>query len=109
MTAYGPADFLRMIRESSLVITDSFHAVSFSILFETPFFVLDRADEESVNSRITDLLDDMDLMPQMVCSAQPEDAFMDAPDFARARNMIRCSKEASERFLEEALRPLRKP
>lgn len=109
VTAYGPADFLRMIRESSLVITDSFHAVSFSILFETPFFVLDRADEESVNSRITDLLDDMDLMPQMVCSAQPEDAFMDAPDFARARNVIRCSKEASERFLEEALRPLRKP
>jgi hypothetical protein len=34
---------------------------------------------------------------------------MDAPDFARARNVIRCSKEASERFLEEALRPLRKP
>lgn len=109
VAAYGPADFLRMIKDSSIVITDSFHAVSFSILFETPFFVIERADGDSIHSRITDLLDDTDLRMCMARHRQTEEYFLENPDFSRARQVLKRSKEDSEKFLEEALYPLRRP
>lgn len=39
---YGIANFLRVIRDSEQVITDSFHATLFAIMFETPVRVLRR-------------------------------------------------------------------
>jgi len=57
-----PAEFLDLINSASLFITDSFHATVFSILFETPFVVTDRAGSlPSMNSRITTLLSTFDM------------------------------------------------
>jgi len=53
----GPAEFLYLIKNAFLVVTDSFHACVFSILFETPFLVCKRADKyDSMHSRIETLL-----------------------------------------------------
>jgi len=41
----GPAEFLYLISHSELVLTDSFHAIVFSILFERPFIHLMRLGE----------------------------------------------------------------
>lgn len=50
----GPMEFLGYIHNAFCVITNSFHATAFSIIFHTPFYV-----ETSVkrNERITNLLD----------------------------------------------------
>lgn len=44
-------DFINLIKNASLVFTDSFHAVVFSILFKVPFFVYERDGifSESIN------------------------------------------------------------
>lgn len=51
-------DFLDLIRNAELVLTDSFHGTVFSCIFEKPFYVLNRQlleHEKSMNSRLTTL------------------------------------------------------
>lgn len=50
-------DFLSLIRYADVVFTDSFHAIVFSIIFRTQFFVFERSIEISMNSRIKSILE----------------------------------------------------
>lgn len=53
----GPIDFLKMILYAECIITDSFHATAFSIIFHKKFIVLNREPKSSqMISRITTLL-----------------------------------------------------
>lgn len=59
---FGPVEFVHLINHASLVITDSFHGVAFSINFETPFIVADRRDQmERMESRIDEILSKFNL------------------------------------------------
>ena len=64
----GPAEFVGLIRDAELVITDSFHAVAFSTQFHKKFYVLARKIEGSgsTNSRILDFLEEFQLTKQFV-------------------------------------------
>lgn len=55
-TATRPDEFLYWIKESKLVVTDSFHATVFSILFNRPFVVISRKDELGMENRLDTLL-----------------------------------------------------
>lgn len=51
----GPLEFLWLIDNASVVLTNSYHGTLFSLLFQTPFFTFDRFENEdtkSENSRI---------------------------------------------------------
>jgi hypothetical protein len=50
----GPLEFLSLIRYADAVVTNSFHATAFSVLFERPFLVYDR--KEPINTRMHDFL-----------------------------------------------------
>jgi hypothetical protein len=53
----GPSEFIDLIDSATIVCTDSFHGVVFSILMETPFVVFNRKDNEpSMESRLQSLL-----------------------------------------------------
>jgi hypothetical protein len=52
-------DFLALIQNASLVITDSFHGAVFSSIFHTPYVAMNRfknSDKNSMNSRIDTLM-----------------------------------------------------
>ncbi len=51
-----PDEFLYWIYHAKMVITDSFHATVFSILFGRPFVVTERTDIKGMGSRIDTLL-----------------------------------------------------
>lgn len=54
----GPSEFIWLIHNSKFVITDSFHAVVFAILFHKPFLIYKRKDElKDMSSRYETLLD----------------------------------------------------
>lgn len=57
----GPQDFLGLIDEASLVLTDSFHASVFSTIFGTPFRVYRRNEVSSTYSRIESLISTYEL------------------------------------------------
>jgi len=55
--AADPAEFLDFIRSASLVCTDSFHCIIFSMHFNSPFVVFDREGKSApMSSRIDTLL-----------------------------------------------------
>lgn len=39
----GPREFVRYVKNASFICTDSFHGVAFSLIFNVPFFVFERA------------------------------------------------------------------
>ena len=60
----GPYEFVWLIENASIVCTDSFHAVAFSLIFNKDFYVLKRFldnDEKSQNSRLYSLLESLSL------------------------------------------------
>lgn len=53
----GPIEFLKLIRYATFVLTDSFHATVFSVLFQRPFRVFPRdLRKNGMNGRIQTLL-----------------------------------------------------
>ena len=67
--ASGPRQFLDLINNAEFVITDSFHACVFSMIFETPFIVFERnkpSEKGNMNSRIYDFLEEYHLENQLV-------------------------------------------
>lgn len=65
----GPETFLSLISQSQFNITNSFHAVAFSIIFQKQFVVLNRKDK--INTRMRDLLRLFDLDSSLVINAEP--------------------------------------
>lgn len=54
----GPGEFLSLIANAALVVSDSFHCIAFSILFQRPFVVCQRRDKEGdMHSRLHTLLE----------------------------------------------------
>lgn len=53
-TEAGPLEFLRLVCGAEYIISNSFHATAFAIIFEKPFAVFER--EEKINTRLQDLL-----------------------------------------------------
>lgn len=52
----SPAQFLALVKGAQIVLTDSFHATVFSIVFQKQFIVFERIGFRGMNSRLTDLL-----------------------------------------------------
>ena len=56
----GPREFVGWIKNSNLVITDSYHGTIFSLLFNRPFITIERFEDQDIinqNSRINQLKD----------------------------------------------------
>ena len=68
-TEYGPADFLKLIRDAKFVFTNSFHGLAFCINFQVPFAVgktLKDYGAGSAFSRIEDILNQLGLQNRIV-------------------------------------------
>ena len=104
----GPREFLSLIQNAELVITDSFHACVFSMIFQTPFAVFERhkvGEKGNMNSRIYDFLEEYHLEDQLVT----EDTLarmQEIPqvDFSYAHEHWKQRREESLKYLENALK-----
>lgn len=55
----GPLEFLSLVKNADYVLSNSFHATAFSLIFHKPFMVFDR--NEKINSRMRDLIRSLEL------------------------------------------------
>ena len=63
----SPADFLRLIYDAEFVLTDSFHATVFSLIFRKQFWVFGRGKgKQNMNTRIDTLLGYFHLSARMI-------------------------------------------
>ena len=104
----GPREFLGLIQNAELVITDSFHACVFSMIFETPFEVFERnkiGEKGNMNSRIYDFLEEYHLERQLVTEEQLAE-MNDIPkvDFTYAQDHWKKRRQESLTYLESALK-----
>lgn len=104
----GPCDFLGLIDNAEIVITDSFHACVFAMIFQKPFVVFERdiiGAKENMNSRIYDFLEEYHLEKQLV-TAEVLMNMNKIPkvDFTYAHEHWKERREESLEFLENALK-----
>lgn len=104
----GPREFIGLIKNAELVITDSFHACVFSMIFETPFVVFERnkaGEKGNMNSRIYDFLEEYHLEGQLVTEKELVD-MKQIPkiDFIYAHEHWKKRREESLEYLENALK-----
>lgn len=62
----SPREFITLISNADLVMTDSFHATVFSIIFQKKFVVFSREENDKSNSRIGTLLREFGLEDHIV-------------------------------------------
>lgn len=65
----GPEEFLGLISNAQLVITDSFHGTCFSIIYKKQFFsIINGVDSQSIttNARLFTLLNSLDLNDRLI-------------------------------------------
>ena len=101
--AADPGEFAGLIKHASLIMTDSFHASVFSILYGRPFLVFRREGfGGELMGRIGTLLKTFHLEDRYAGSGVP-DRIMTC-DFAEAHSILARQREKTDAFLNRALR-----
>ncbi|WP_195435182.1 polysaccharide pyruvyl transferase family protein [Parabacteroides merdae] len=101
----GPIEFLNLIEHASYVITDSFHATCFSLLFHTKFWVFVESNSMSKpNSRIYNILKIADCQERILTNETVNRVDVDADiDFSVSDTNIESYSLLSKKYLDKAL------
>ncbi len=102
----GPSQFVGLIRNAEIVLTDSFHASVFSIMNHTPFYTFLRQgknEKNNMNSRMENLLDSVGLSDRLI---YPDCTSLSVKDiqFSNADNIIARRRTESQAYLLKALK-----
>lgn len=103
----SPREWLSRLRQSRYVVTNSFHATVFSILFHKPFIALLRTGRDTgMNSRITSLLDVVGLRDRALTTydfARVEELYHKEVDWKFVETRVSHFREDGVRFLKDNL------
>lgn len=99
----GPLEFLNMIANAKIVITDSFHGTAFSINMHTPFYVFDRmyGSAHSQNNRIISLLKMFDLLDRYEPDNLNEFAF--SLDNEKIEKKLNIERKKAREYLKSSI------
>ncbi len=95
---YSPSDFVSVIRYARYVITASFHAMVFSIIFHKPFTVVKTG--QASDARFFNLLDSMDITSDSLKNPEDISVPMQIDDIAFDEKLEK-EKQASINFLHK--------
>ena len=96
----GPRKFLSLIKNAEVVIGNSFHALSFSLIFEKEFFVFHRG--HAINSRMEDLLDLCGLRERLIFDGNHSSKY-NPIDYEVVHSKLTPKIETSKKFLSESI------
>ena len=97
-----PLEFLGYLEDAEFVVTDSFHGLTFSSIFERPFVVLPRSYPDRLDSRLEDSLSMMGVTEHW---KQLRESWYDVirPDYAGCRAAMNAVIEDSKQYLLSAI------
>lgn len=93
-----PQVFLSLIRNAECVISNSFHATAFSIIFEKPFYTLKHSTR---NNRMESLLNRAGLSDR--CISKSEDVVFSPINYREVGENIKKEILLSKRYLEDSI------
>lgn len=91
-------DYLNIVRGAEAVVTDSFHAMSFALIFNRDVTVLPRGD--GGNSRMVDLLSDLGLADRIATSSAVNDGGI---DFEAVNQLLKSKVDDAKDYLKTSL------
>lgn len=99
----NPGEFIDYVNSSTLVCTDSFHAIIFSMLMRKPFVVFDREGKSKpMNSRIETLLGKFNFESRMYSKLKPANDFLTI-DYHAFETRLEQEQQKVREFLQQAL------
>ncbi|MEE0779400.1 MAG: polysaccharide pyruvyl transferase family protein [Massilimicrobiota sp.] len=98
----GPKEFVKLIQNAEYIVTTSFHATVFSIIFNKKFWVV---PHQVTGSRVIDLLNELDLSERMVFTYNDflTKNYDSKIDFENAIKVIEKQKSASIKWLFDVI------
>lgn len=106
----GPSEMINLIKNASIICTDSFHCTAFSIMYEKEFYTFNRFKENhktSTNTRLKSILSILGLENRLY--TQYNNVYDDIGkkiDYSNAREKLKEMKEKSNKFLDNALKQI---
>ena len=97
--ASSPIDFVRLIRDADYVVSNSFHATAFSLIFERDFCVVNRS--EGINERMKSLLMSYNVAQRLVTGYSA--LLLNAVDYQVVNPILQKDINESKDFLNKTL------
>lgn len=99
----SPQQFVSLIKHAEYVFTDSFHAVVFSFIYQKQYFVFNRDEKGTMNSRITDITELFDTTERF-CQVEEKETIryinsLSDIDYTKPNNKLKELREKSIEFL----------
>ena len=105
--ANAPGDFISLVKNASLVLSNSFHGTAFATIYNKPFIsVIDADQQNAVNnndSRKIDYLNLLGLQDRLIKNDLPSKEELLNCDFTQANKKIKEFREKSYKYLCDAL------
>ena len=99
---YGPDAFVGLIKNAKCVLSNSFHGSAFSMIYNTPFFVINRND--GLNSRMHDLLSHYNLIERLVNKNVNDDNLLAIPDWKECNQAMDQDIDNSKQWLKNRIK-----
>ncbi len=97
--ASSPLDFVQLVRDAQYVVSNSFHASAFSIIFERDFCVVNRT--ECINERMKSLLASYGLEKRLV--SEYSMSLLASVNYQKVRPLLQKDIIDSKEFLHQSL------
>lgn len=101
----GPVQFVKLLRDAEFVVTDSFHATVFSLIFHTNFATIDRSKvkNEDMSPRLLTLLKMFSFENRFLKTKSDLENFDYECDFSHVDEIISKERGKALSFLKNAL------
>lgn len=100
----SPQEWLWLVRNCEMVVTDSFHGLAFSLIFEKKFCIMNR---NSMMNRIIDLLKQIGLENSLVKEEYKEDDIDLNVEYSGVVEKLSMMKQSSREYLDNCLKNIR--
>ena len=98
----GPKTFVSLVKNAEFVISNSFHAVVFSVIYNKNIAIVNRT--ENINTRMRDLLDDLKLNDRLISEKYNLDELLENIDYSKSIEILNEKINLSKKYLNEILK-----
>lgn len=97
----GPDAFVSLVRDAQFVLSNSYHAAVFSLIFEKNFAIVNRT--EAINTRMRDLLDDLDLNSRLANEQFSIGKLLENIDYRKTNAILDGKIKSSKNYLNQLI------
>lgn len=97
----GPREFLGLIAGATAIVSNSFHATAFSIIYQKNFYVVPRS--EKLNSRMSDFLKFLGLENRLIGFKSESGLQIEATDYTDVQQKLNVLISSSKEFLNSEI------